>query len=195
MQHNIIQHFNNIINLTKEEESRILSLVKVRRYKKKTMLIEEGAVCRAISYVFKGCLRIYKIDSEGIENNVYFTLEDWWVVDLKSFIEQTGARFYIETLEDCELWQLTKNDFDVLLDEILILEKWFRVLLQNALISSENRIHYKTSLKAEDRYDKFLEKYPTLESRISQRHIASYLGISPEFLSSLKSKRHKQQKP
>ncbi len=137
-------------------------------------------------------MRIYSMDDYALESNVYFALEDWWTVDLKSFITSSEARFYIQALEDSELLQISKVAFDELLEEIPKLEKWFRILLQNALISSENRINTEIALDAEERYIKFLEKYPTLESRISQKHIASYLGVTPEFLSKLKSKRQKK---
>lgn len=192
MLHNLINHFQKTTALTIKEEEIILSKITRRLIKKKEIILQEGAVCRHISYINKGCVRIYSMDDYIMGNNVYFALEDWWTVDLKSFIESSEARFYIQALEDSELIQISKNAFDDLLEEIPKLEKWFRILLQNALISSENRITAEITLNAEERYNEFLKKYPTLETRISQKHIASYLGISPEFLSKLKSERLKK---
>lgn len=188
MQSNLIRHLKQNVNLTEKEEQLIISKIKVQSVRKKEMFLKEGSTCKQLSYLNSGCARVYTIDDYALENNIYFALEDWWAIDLKSFIEQSPARFYIQALEACELHQIYASDFHELLEEIPQLEKWFRILLQNALISSENRINHKIQLNAEDRYQKFLEKYPSLEARISQKHIASYLGISPEFLSSLKAK-------
>jgi CRP-like cAMP-binding protein len=192
MLNNLINHFKKTIELTQEEEQLILNRVSTKTIKKRDVLLNEGELCKHLSYIDSGCIRIFSMDDDELENNIYFALEDWWAVDLKSFLEKSTARFYIQALEECELNQIYKSDFEELLEEVPKLEKWFRILLQNALISSENRISTEISLSAEERYLKFLEKYPTLESRISQKHIASYLGISPEFLSKFKSKRLKR---
>ena len=192
MPNNLIHHLERVVALTAEEKDLIISSIKVRNLKKKEIFLQEGEICRYLSYINKGCIRVYTIDDYALENNIYFVVEDWWALDLKSFVEVSEARFYIQALTDCELYQIYKDDFDHLLQRIPQLEKWFRILLQNALISSENRINHKIALSAEKRYLKFKEKYPTLESRISQKHIASYLGISPEFLSTFKSKKLKK---
>lgn len=190
----LIQHIKSRIKIAAADEELIASKFFKKTVGKKTFLLQEGEVNMQLSYVHKGCLRIYAVDDNGFEKNVFFGLEDWWVMDLKSFVEQTPARFYIEAIENSELYQISKYDFDRLLEQVPQMEKWFRMLLQNALIASEDRINYKSSLSAEERYLKFLEKYPLLETRIPQKHIASYLGISPEFLSKLKAERWKRSK-
>ncbi len=194
MNEEIIEHFLRVVPLTDKEIRLIKEKIEFLKLNKKTHLLAAEEVCSSIYYIKRGCIRVYTMDDHCLENNIFFAIEDWWALDLMSFIEKTPARFYIETIEECEVWSISKPKFDLLLEEIPILEKWFRMLLQNALISSENRIHYKSSLKAEERYIKFLEKYPKLERRISQKHIASYLGISPEFLSLMKTKRLRKEK-
>ena len=194
MKNPLILHITKQVQLSPEEVELILSVVKKKVLGKKKFLLYEGQTCRYLSYVESGCLRIYSINKRGLEHIVFFAIEDWWAIELKSFIQQTPSRFFIETIHDSTLLQISKTDFDMLLDKIPKLEKWFRILLQNALISSEDRIDNKTALRASDRYNRFIEKYPTLESQISQKYIASYLGISPEFLSTLKAKRWKNQK-
>ena len=159
MSNNLINHFLKTINLTTKEEELILSKIKTRVIKNKEIILQEGSTCKYISYINKGCVRIYSIDDYALENNIYFALEDWWTVDLKSFIEASEARFYIQALEDSELLQISKEAFDELLKQVPKLEKWFRILLQNALISSENRINTEIALSAEERYIKFKEKY------------------------------------
>ncbi|MBO6516806.1 MAG: Crp/Fnr family transcriptional regulator [Bacteroidia bacterium] len=151
--------------------------------------MQNNQICKYLYYVQSGSLRVYGIDDHALENNVYFAIDDWWVVDLRSFVEETPARFNIQALTDCRLLSVHKSKFDYLLEQIPVLEKWFRILLQNALISSENRINNKIALTAELRYLEFLKKYPNLELQIAQKHIASYLGITAEHLSKIKSKR------
>ncbi len=190
-QQNILTNIRKSIVLTAEKEAYILSQFRSRKLKKKEFLLQSGDICHNLMYVQKGVLRIYSTDDAYLQNNVYFAVDDWWVVDLKSFIESSPARFDIQALVDCDLLSIHKLSFEKLLVEIPELERWFRILLQNALISSENRISDKISLTAERRYDQFLKKYPTLEVQISQKHIASYLGITAEHLSKIKSRRIK----
>ena len=153
---NLIQHIKNRIQIEPQDEEIILSKFHLKRVSSKETLLKEGEVCNRLSYVDKGCLRVYAIDDNGVEKNVFFTVEDWWTVDLKSFIEQSPARFYIDTIEECELFQIKKTDFEELLAQLPKLEKWFRLLLQNALISSENRISYKSSLNVISTHDQML---------------------------------------
>lgn len=185
----LIAHLKKVVSLNEEEEQKIWAKFKQNELRKRTFWVQNSEVCNYLSYVQKGSLRVFSIDEQLMENNVYFATDDWWVVDLKSFIECSPARFDIQALTDCTIYSIHKTNFDELLAEIPQLEKWFRTLLQNALIASENRINYKISFTAEERYIKFIEKYPTLERQISQKHIASYLGITPEHLSKIKSTR------
>lgn len=191
LQQKIISNFKKNISLSTEEEIYILSCFQKVKLNKREHLIESDTTCNYLHYINSGCLRIYSLDDYLLENNIYFALEDWWAVDLSSFIHHIPARFNIQALTHCELLRIHKSTFEKLLDDIPILEKWFRILLQNALISSENRINNKIALTAEQRYEKFLIKYPNLELQISQKHIASYLGITAEHLSKIKSRRIK----
>lgn len=194
MQQNILTNFKRSISLTKAQEEHILSYFKPIRLKKREHLLQSNSICHDLAYVQKGNLRIYSVDDYVLESNIYFATDDWWAVDLKSFIEQAPARFSIQALTDCELLAIHKLNFEKLLEEIPVLEKWFRILLQNALIASENRIGNKISLTAEQRYLEFLKKYPNLETQIAQKHISSYLGITAEHLSKIKSRRIKSKR-
>lgn len=188
---NIITNFKKSVSLNAEQQAYILSCFSEVSYKKREHLLEQNTICNYLYFIKSGCVRIYSTDDEMVENNIYFAIDDWWAVDLSSFIQQVPARFHIQALTPCTLSRIHKSNFEKLLNEIPVMEKWFRILLQNALISSENRINNKIALSAEKRYEAFLKKYPNLELQISQRHIASYLGISAEHLSKIKSRRLK----
>ncbi|MEM6320093.1 MAG: Crp/Fnr family transcriptional regulator, partial [Bacteroidota bacterium] len=117
--------------------------------------------------------------------------EDWWFGDLQSFINNTSACFSIQSLEKTKVLSIDKASWDYLLREIPEFIIYTRILFRNTMFSHENRIFQNLSYTAEERYDYFLEKYPTLSQRISQKHIASYIGITPEFLSMLRAKKSK----
>ena len=187
--YNIIQNILKHVTLEQDEIGHILKVVRPKKLPKNEFLLKKNDVCKFYSYVNSGCMRVYTIDENGFERITFFAPEDWWAVDLKSFIGQVPSRYFIDAMEDSEVLLIHKNDFDNLLEKIPQLEKWFRILLQNALIATENRVEYELTLKAEERYQKFLLKYPDLEQRIAQRQIASYLGITPEFLSMLRKRR------
>lgn len=189
MKSGLIDNIKRSVSLSLDEEAHVLSCFTTLQLHKRELLLQDNSICNQLSYVVSGSLRIYSIDDDLVENNVYFAVDDWWAFDLKSFIERSPARFNIQALTACTVETIHKGSFEKLLEEIPALEKWFRILLQNALISSENRIGYKISLTAEQRYAKFIDKYPTLERQISQKHIASYLGITAEHLSKIKSRR------
>jgi CRP-like cAMP-binding protein len=149
-------------------------------------------VSKTENFIAKGCLRTYSIDANGFEHIVLFGTEGWWMNDMYSFLTQTPATYYIDALEDTELLQISRADLDLLYERVPKFERFFRIILQNAFIAQQRRIHHSLSDTAEQRYLHFLEKYPQLEQRIPQKQIAAFLGITPEFLSMLRRKRTKK---
>ena len=131
---------------------------------------------------------MYDIDEKGFEKNTLFAKEEWWVSDLYSFHSQKPGIYFLQALEETEVFQLSKHNFENILREIPKLERFFRILHLNAFIAQQERVMFMISKSAEDRYLDFIKRYPNAELRISQRHIASYLGITPEFLSKMKSR-------
>jgi CRP-like cAMP-binding protein len=135
-----------------------------------------------------GCLRAYYTDDRGIEHAVQFAIEDWWIGDMRSFMTETPAWLNIDALEDTEVLMISKESIDRLYVEIPAFERYFRIRIQNAFIAEQQRIGAGLSKSAEERYLEFIQKYPKMEQRIPQVHIASYLGITPEFLSTIRGK-------
>jgi CRP-like cAMP-binding protein len=113
---------------------------------------------------------------------------DWWIGDLYSFLTQTPAIYYIDALEDTEILQISKHDLDTLFQHVPKFERFYRMVFQNALIAQRQRINQNLSFTAEQRYLNFIDKYPEMEQRISQKHVAAFLGITPEFLSMIRRK-------
>jgi len=181
------KNISRFITLTPEEEQYFTSLLKLKKIKKKAYLLQEGDVSRHQYFVNKGCLRTYTIDEKGMEHIIQFAIEDWWTGDMYSFLTQTPARFTIDALEDSELLCLEKNALEELYTRVPKFERFFRHLLQNAFIALQERIVANLSQPADERYCTFITKYADMEKRLPLKQIASYLGITPESLSRIRS--------
>ena len=175
------------INLEDELFGLFAKKLVAKTYPKDTHLIQAGDICKYTYFVNRGLIRLYDINKKGIEKNTLFAREEWWVSDLYSFHSQKPGTYFLQTLEDSEVFQLSKHAMENLLLEIPKLERYWRILHINAFISQQERVMHMISKTAEVRYLDFIQKFPDAELRISQKHIASYLGITPEFLSKMKS--------
>lgn len=185
----ILANFAKHIALNPAETDFALSLLRRKTIKKKAVLLFAGDVCAAMSFVTTGCLRIYHADTAGKEHILLFAPEDWWAVDTLSFYAKTPAFYTIDALEDAEVLQLGYDDLENLYERVPKFERFFRILSQNGFILYQRRIVSNLSESAEERYARFKKLYPNLSRRIAQKHIASYLGITPEFLSQLRRKK------
>ena len=174
------------IDLNENEESIILSKIKERKYLKNKFLVQQGDVCRYICFIVSGCVRSYHIDDDGNEHTVSFSIENWWSSDMGSFITQKPADYNVECIEPTSLIQFDSVLMEELYKTIPKLERVFRIITQNALVSAQRRVVNTFSKTARERFEIFRENYPELEQRIPQYMIASYLGVTKEFLSKIK---------
>ncbi|MER0438492.1 Crp/Fnr family transcriptional regulator [Emticicia sp. W12TSBA100-4] len=191
MQESIQNYISRFVSLTPEELSVVENCMQLREFPRKTMLLNAGDVCNFEAYVLKGCIREYFIDHKGQELTLEFAVEDWWVSDITSFENQTPSIMYIETLEDCELLVLSRASKDELLARVPKLERMFRLMIQRHLSVLQKRLFRTVSYTAMDKFEEFLRRYPSLPQRVPQHYIASYLGITPEFLSKLRKRQMK----
>jgi CRP-like cAMP-binding protein len=184
----ILTNFAMHITLDAAERECVISQLQQKMVKKNSMLLTSGEICRAIYFVNKGCLRIFNTDKEGEEHNISFCPENWWAVDISSFAAQTQAFYSIGALEDTEVFYLSYLALEQLYIDLPKLERFFRILTQNGFNLYQRRITSNLSKTAEERYMQFQKQYPKLEQRIAQKHIASYLGITPVFLSMIRGR-------
>lgn len=187
----ITRSITEVVSLADHEIEMLISVLEVKKVRKKEFLLRAGEVCRFETFVNTGCLKVYYTDTAGIEHNVKFAPETWWSIDLESFTLQTPAFYSIQAIENSECIQISRSNHDWLYDQIPKLEKFQRLLFQNAYIMLQHRMTQNLFATAEERHDAFMQKYPGLELRIPQKDIASYLGITPEFLSMMRKKRTK----
>jgi CRP-like cAMP-binding protein len=184
----ILQNVAKHISLTKEEANYFTSLLIYKEVPKKTMLLVEGHVCNQLSYVHAGALRSYCLDKEGKESTIMFAVTDWWLTDMYCYLNEKPAMMYIETLEDSCILNLSRENFNKLFTAVPKFERFFRILMQNAYTREQLRIIENLTLTAEERYVRFINKYPKIVTQVTQKQIASYLGITPEFLSTIRKK-------
>ena len=180
------------VRLTEEELAFFHGLLKHRRVKKKTFLLQEGEVCDFEAFILSGCIRSYYLDKEGTETILLFAVEDWWISDLTSFSERTPSNLFVETLEDSELLSIDYNGKSALFERIPAFERMFRLLVQRSLSVLQQRFYATVSQTAEERYLQFLDKYPQIVQRVPQHQIARYIGVSPEFLSKIRQSLHRK---
>lgn len=181
---NIAKH----VSLTTEEQTLFLSLTETKNYKAKTILLKAGDVCTHSFFVTKGILRSYTIDENGTEHVVSFACPGWWIADMYSYLSQRPGQLYIEVNEDAEVIVLSKENQEQLYNHIPKTERFFRILIENSLVANQQRLIDNLSFTAEARYDKFIKKYPNLIHSLSQKQIASYIGVTPEFFSKMKAR-------
>ena len=188
----ILQNISKHIQLHQEEADYFLSLLKYRELKRKDFLLKSGQAVKMINYINTGALKAYYLDSESNENIIMLAIDDWWVTDMYSYVMGEPAMLYISAIENTSIFQLPKDDLEILFLKVPKFERFFRILFQNAYIREQLRVIQNLSMPAEERYLNFLKKYPLLVPRISQKQIASYLGVSPEFLSAIRKRIRKK---
>jgi CRP-like cAMP-binding protein len=181
------KYMDSKIQLSQEQSDWIRSLSVVKKLGKHRYLLQEGDICKQHAFVSKGCLRSYSVDNDGVEHIVKFAVEHWWIGDRDSLMSGEPAKLNIDAVEDSEMVLFSKQHFDLICRQIPAFNDMVNNLLQSAYNASQNRILANISLSASEKYENFLQRYPDLALRIPQSMIASYLGISPETLSRVRS--------
>lgn len=182
----LIDYFNKFLPLTEEEQSIVEEVFNERRIKRRQFILNEGDVSSINTFVVEGCFRMYTVDDRGKEHNLQFAVENWWIGDIGSFHSEEPSKLYIEALENSIVLQIKKEDQLRLFVEYPKFNRIFRVFTENALVSSQRRILQNISSSAEERYLDFMKRYPHFFNRISNVQIASYIGVTPEFLSKIR---------
>ncbi len=183
--------FSNIqkhISLSESEKLYLRNALPVKELKRKELVLRQGQICRNLYYVESGSLRAFNLNDDGKESTIMFAIRDWWVTDMNGFVNQKKAQLSIEALEHCRLLELSYDLLERLYTEIPKFERFFRILFQNAYIREQQRAFHNIALSTEQRYQYFIDKYPDIVEKITQKQIATYLGVTPEFLSAVKKK-------
>jgi len=178
--------------LNTEEKKIVSEVFKPRLYRKRQYVLQEGDICNQFNFIVRGCLRMYKIDNSGNTHILQFASENHWLSNIGSFHERKPSELNIDALEDTMVLQISYDNLIALYTNYPKFNRVFRVLVENSYVALQHRMLLSISSTAEERYNSFIQNYAHLTQRIPQTQIASFLGISPEFLSRLRNKQTKK---
>jgi CRP-like cAMP-binding protein len=184
-----LENMRRHIKLTEEEEAVVLSKLRPGNMKRKEFLLKQGQVARDLAFVVDGCLRAFAVDDNGFEHILQFAPTGWWISDMSSVISRRESLLNVDAIKPSQVLLLSREDQLTLFDEVPRLERYFRVLTENGLVSSRMRLIENLSLTARQRYQRFCQTYPNLINEIPQKYIASFIGVTPEFLSKIRGEK------
>lgn len=184
----LLEYFNRLIPLNKEEQDLVRAKFHPHLFLKKQFALQHGDTCQYFDFVVRGCLRLYKVGDDGAYHILQFATENHWISDLASFHKKIHSAFDIDALENTVVLRISHSDLIDLYVKAPKFDRIFRVLLENHFMQQQERIGQLFSSTAEERYQSYLENYPHLLNRLSQVQIAAYLGVTPEFLSRIRSR-------
>ncbi|MGB3085977.1 MAG: Crp/Fnr family transcriptional regulator [Saprospiraceae bacterium] len=183
----LILHFDNYLPLDDTERKELSNRVIEKNIKRRQFILQENDVCKYYTFVISGLFKMYAVDKNGKENNIQFASENDWIADIGSFHNEKPSRLYIEAIEPSIILQISKDNLWYLYTNYPKFDRNFRVIIEDKFIELQNRVLQSISSTAEERYETYLEQYPNLSNRLPNTQIASYLGITPEFLSKIRN--------
>lgn len=186
MHKTLIHNIEEIVPLKEADILLIEDAFKPVHLKKKQFLLQKGEACNHMRFVAEGCLKLYRIDDTGKEHILQFGIGGWWVNDLYAYLTQKPATFFIEAITDSTVLQVHRDQLNKLYDKIHMMDRFFRIKTQNGYVALQERTINSMSQSADERYFDFIGRYREMEQQIPQYMIASYLGITPEHLSTLR---------
>lgn len=181
---NVARH----ITLTPDEEHLFVTLLVPQQVARAGLLLAAGEQARYLTFVVRGCVRTYTTDAQGKEHVLAFATEGWWGTDSAAFFNRTPATLTLQALEATDVLHLSLDHLEQLCQQVPKFERFFRILTQNGYQLLQRRLEAHLKLTAEVRFAHFQRHYPRLHQRVAQKHIAAYLGVTPEFLSMLRKK-------
>jgi CRP-like cAMP-binding protein len=185
----LIDHFESFLPFEDQEKALLEGRFVQRTIRRRQSILQEGFPCRHYTFVLQGCFRMYGLDQKGTEHNIRFAAENDWIADIGSFHSAKPSKLFIDALEPAVILQIEKQDLYFLYQAIPKLDRIFKVIVESRYVELQNRVLQNLSSTALERYEAFLEQYPQLAGRLPNTQIASYLGITPEFLSRIRGER------
>ncbi|MDW9379281.1 Crp/Fnr family transcriptional regulator [Chryseobacterium sp. JV558] len=184
----LLSHIENKVDITDDQKSQVQSFFTLKKLRKKQYLLQEGDICKCLSFVSKGLLKSYFPDEKGNEHINMFAFEGWWISDFNSFINQEKSVLNIDAVEETEVLMITLENYEKMLLEIPVMDRYFRILYQNSLVTKDYRLIVSNGYTAEEKYLQLAQKNPEMIKRVPHNLIASYLGLAPETVSRIRKK-------
>lgn len=189
MYSNLTEHIRKYVDLNEQDVQNLNKYTVTKTYRKKEYLLLSGQVCRSLHFVEKGCLRMYFINSKSSEQITQFALENWWISDFFSFTDNKPSEYFIQTIEASKIISIELNLYDELLMNLPQMERYFRIIMQKNIAASQLRMKYLFEMSKEEFYNHFITSFPDFVQRVPQYMIASYLGLTPEYVSELRKRK------
>ena len=186
---NLKKHVLKLTSMTNDELDEFCASFKLVKVKKRQFIVQPEFIARNRYYVVKGCFRAYVIGDEGQEHTIQFAIDDWWISDYNSYIFQQPASMFVMAIEESIILQIDYESEQKLKDRKHVFERYFRILAENTAAHMARRVIINLTLTAEQRYEHFLARYPDIVSKVPQYALASFLGMTTEYLSKLRNKR------
>jgi CRP-like cAMP-binding protein len=187
----IINHVRKFVTLTDEEALQFSATFKEVKVKRRQFIVQPNYIAKNRYFVIKGALRGYIIGDKGQDHTIQLAIEEWWISDYNSYIYQQPATMFVMALEDCILLEISFEEEQKLKTLNHKYETFFRIIAERSLAYMQRRVITNITKSAEERYNNFLEKYPLFAQRVPQYALASYLGMTTEFLSKIRNKKVK----
>jgi len=184
----ILDHIARYVKLSDNEIKEFISILKTTRVKKRQFIVQPGFVSEYRNYIVEGAVRVFYLDDLGKEHTVIIAIEDWFFTDFYSYLNRTPAEYYAEALEDSLILQMKYDDVEELCSRIHSISEYFRLFTERSMAHSYKRTISNISKTSEERYWEYVNKYPQIANRVPQYVLASYLGISPESISRIRSR-------
>lgn len=182
------QQLKKYISVSEEELTAFCQFFEEKQVKKKDFLLREGEICQFEAFIVKGLFRVFHLDSEGNEHTLFFAAEDWWITDFDSFENENSSKLNIQALEESQILYISKENKEKAFLEMPFLHELFHKATKKTHIALQRRMLDTIAKTATQRYWEYLEKYPHIAGRLSNIQIASYLGVSHEFVSKIRKK-------
>ncbi|HEY4151455.1 MAG TPA: Crp/Fnr family transcriptional regulator [Chitinophagaceae bacterium] len=177
----IIQNVSSHIKLEDDEKEIFISMLKQQHVKRRQLFLHEGEICRVSAFVMTGCMRGFSIDTNGFEHVLNFAGPGWWIADMYSLISQKPGTLNIEALEDTEILTLSKIDQEKLYKQVPAFERFFRIIIENSLVSYQQRLMDSLSLTAEERYRNFSNATPLSSMTCPPNRLQLISALRPSF--------------
>jgi CRP-like cAMP-binding protein len=188
MSDQLIQHIRKFIPLDDGAATTLSDKLIVKKLRKKEFVLQPGQRCHANFFVLKGCLRLYFMSNKDTEQITQFGIENWWITDYDSLDTQKPSHFYIQAVEDSEILVLEQRLQEELFKDVPAFERYFRLILQKAYTASQRRMEFIFNMTDEERYRSFATRFPEFNQRVPQYMVASYLGVTPQFISRVRAR-------
>ena len=183
----LIQNIRENVSISDTDLFIVLEAFTLKALAKKEILLFKGNVSNHMRFVSEGSLRSYYIEEDGEEHIIQFGIRGWWINDLYSYLTQKPATCFVQAIKPSKVLLIHRDQLNQLFDKVPPIERFFRIKFQSAYVALQERTLERMSLSAKERYEKFRKKYRDIEQSVPQYMIASYLNVTPEFLSSVRS--------